>query len=118
MGFMKTSYFARVRSSLVIQPEQLVSIARTCPEGFMGREYKKLAPSYALLQAYKSNGDTQRYIGAYRHEVLSELDPEEVYQELGEDSILLCWEGRDKFCHRHIVADWFHSTLGIEVVEL
>jgi len=39
-----------------------------------------------------------------------------VYEELGENAVLLCWE-KDGFCHRHLVADWLQEKLGIEIKE-
>lgn len=30
---------------------------------------------------------------------------------------LLCYEAPEKFCHRHLVAEWFKNKLGIEVKE-
>ena len=30
---------------------------------------------------------------------------------------LLCYESPEKFCHRHLVAEWFMEKLGIEVRE-
>ena len=46
------------------------------------------------------------------------LDPETVYKELGEDSIIICYERYDKFCHRFIVAEWLEKELGIEISEV
>jgi hypothetical protein len=60
----------------------------------------------------------------YRDQVLSKLDPQKVYDDLGEDAILLCHEKWDDiksgkaFCHRRIVAEWLEEELGIEVPEL
>ena len=39
------------------------------------------------------------------------------YEEL-KYSILLCYEDNDKFCHRHIVAEWINLLLDIEVPEV
>jgi uncharacterized protein (DUF488 family) len=41
-----------------------------------------------------------------------------VFNELGEDAILLCWESPEKFCHRHLVADWLSKKLDIKITEL
>lgn len=45
---------------------------------------------------------------------MQKLNPEEVYQKL-DNSILLCYESNDKFCHRHIVAAWFEILLDVNV---
>jgi len=60
-----------------------------------------------------TNGE---YRAAYQ-EILDRLDPRKVYQELGEDAILLCWEKPGEFCHRRLVAEWLERELGVEVPE-
>lgn len=109
---MNTSYFAKYRG------EHGVSIALKTPEGFKGRLYKALAPPYWLLKKVKADGDTEYYTEQYYKEVLNKLDPRQVYEDLGADAVLLCWEGSEKFCHRHIIAEWLEKSLGIEVKEL
>ena len=95
-----------------------VSIAAKSPDFYKGREYKKLAPNYWFFKKYKDDGDEEFYTKQYYKEVLDKLDPKEVYKELGENAILLCWEGKDKFCHRRIVAEWLLNNLDVEIKEL
>ncbi len=114
---MNTSYFAKYKG------ENAVSIAGKCPEWFKGRQYKKLAPRYWFFKKYKEDGDKEFYTEQYYKEVLDKLDPKQVYEEIGEDAVVECWEGKDKngknkFCHRHIFAKWIYDNLGIEVKEL
>ena len=92
-----------------------VSIAGSCPKNFKGREYKKLAPKYWFFKKFKEDGDEKFYTNRYKKDVLNVLDPQTVYNELGENSILLCWEAGHKFCHRHLVAEWFKEKLGVEI---
>ena len=47
---------------------------------------------------------------------MQKLNPEEVYQKL-DNSILLCYESNDQFCHRHIVAAWFEILLDVNMPE-
>ena len=110
---MNTSYFAKSST----HPEA-VSIAAKAPKGYKGREYKALAPKYWFFKKYKEDGDSVFYTEQYRKEVLDQLDPKKVYEELGENAVLLCWEGKGKFCHRRLVADWFKEKLNTEVPEL
>ena len=84
----------------------------------MGKIYKKLAPPPWLLQKYKQDLDTEFYTANYTEHVLNKLNPEEVFQELGNDAIMLCWEGKNKFCHRHIVAKWLEKQLNIKISEI
>ena len=60
----------------------------------------------------------KEYTFLYYKHTLDYLDPEKVYNDLGDDSILLCWEKPGLFCHRHIVSNWFKQILGIDVKEL
>ena len=66
---------------------------------------------------YKDDGDEDFYTARYQEEVLSFLDPKKVVKDLGPESILLCWERPDRFCHRHIVAEWLRKA-GYDVWEL
>jgi uncharacterized protein (DUF488 family) len=57
----------------------------------------------------------------YREEyqkILDNLAPRQVFDDLGEDAILLCWEAPGKFCHRRLVAAWLEKHLGVTVPEL
>ncbi|MNE84045.1 hypothetical protein D3C80_1809130 [compost metagenome] len=111
---MKTSNFWNYTG------EHAVSIAGYPPNFYKGRQYKKLAPKYWFFKKYKEDGDIDFYIEHYYKEVLDKLDAREVYEELGENAVLLCWENvfKGEFCHRRIVAEWFERELGIIVPEL
>ena len=108
---MFTSYFSKYKEG------NGISIARITPHWFKGKEYKKLAPSYWLLNKYKNDGDIEFFTKYYQENVLDLLDPTLIYQELGEDAVLLCWEKSDKFCHRHLVAKWLNEKLNLNIKE-
>lgn len=110
---MNTSYFAKSGN----HPEA-VCIAAKPPRFYKGRCYPKLGPKPWFLKKYKKDKDEEFYTEQYYKEVLDKLDPKEVYKELGEDAVLICWEGSEKFCHRHIVAMWLSSNLGVVITEL
>ena len=110
---MKTSYFAKYKG------ENAVSISAKCPDWYKGREYKKLAPKYWFFKAYKDGDITkEEYTFCYKTEVLDKLDPKVVYEELGTNSVLLCYEKIGDFCHRHIVSKWLSDNLNIEIKEI
>lgn len=110
---MNTSYYAKYKG------DSAVSIAAKCPHWFTGRQYKKLAPSYHALMDYKNGKiNEEQFTELYYAEVLNNLDAKRVYEELGENSVLLCWEKSGSFCHRHIVAEWLQNELGVEITEL
>lgn len=110
---MQTSYFAKAHSL-----PNAISIASTSPDFYNGREYLPLAPSWSILSEYKKNHDIHLYTERYYAEILLPLDPQEVLNDVGKYSVLLCWESSEKFCHRHIVAKWFKDMLKIKVEEI
>lgn len=100
-----------------------ISIAGRAPEWYTGKQYKKLAPKYWFFKKFKDLQDEHYldeafYIEQYNKEVLSVLNPKEVYEELGENAILLCWEKAGDFCHRRLVADWLEKSLNIKIDEI
>jgi hypothetical protein len=106
---MFTSYFANVKKL----PADLVpvSIARGSPRGFTGKKELRLAPTWPMLKMQKSEYD------ARFAELLAKLDAAEIYQTLGENAVLLCWEKPGDACHRRLVAEWLEAALGIEIPE-
>ena len=38
-------------------------------------------------------------------------------QKIGKDVVLLCYETPEKFCHRHIAAQWLKDQTGIDIGE-
>lgn len=91
---------------------------------YQGKSYPKLAPKLSFWKVWHDNigviseeENIKYYIKEYWEQVLSKLNPEEVYREL-DYSILLCYESNMEFCHRHIVAAWFEILLGIKIPEV
>lgn len=112
---MKTTNFATARN---LKGGNIVSIALKSAREFHGREYRKLAPPWWILSAYRENHDEAEYVRNYQRHVLDKLNAGLIYQELGDDAILCCYERKGEFCHRRLVAAWFQKELGIEVAEL
>jgi len=108
---MFTSYFAKYKA------KNGISIAIKSPNWFDGNTYPLLFPHWNFLKQYFKDKNESDYIFAYNKEILSKLNPEEVYANLN-GMVLLCWEKSGKFCHRRIVAEWIETSLGIEVPEL
>lgn len=101
------------------------SISGDCGKAvnYNGRCYSKLVPKLSFWKIWHDNigkvsaeENNRYYIQEYWNQVLSKLDPQQVYDEL-DYSILLCYESNNEFCHRHIVAAWFEILLGINVFE-
>lgn len=92
--------------------------------GYTGRCCLKLAPVRAFWKKWKANigkipeiDNTKYYIHEYYTQVLKPLHPKEIAKKL-DNSILLCYEKDNEFCHRHLVAFWLEETLGIKVNEV
>ena len=92
--------------------------------GYLGPCFSILAPPEDLFRTWKYNignisekENNQYYIKEYYNRVLKNLNPEEVYKVLN-NSILLCYEEHDKFCHRHIVTAWLEYYLNIKSYEV
>ena len=106
---MFTSYFANVKK---LPPDLVpVSIARGSPRWFTGQQELRLAPTRAMLKMQKPDYD------AAFAEILAKLDPAEIYETLGENAVLLCWEKPGEACHRRFVAEWLEAALGVEIPE-
>lgn len=116
---MNTSYYF----SKLINPEtmNLVGISQSVPSFIKKkiRVYKPLCPPWSLIKAAKSKKISQsQYEKTYYELILNNLNPEKVYEELGHDAVLLCWEKPGEFCHRHIVSKWLSDNLNITIAEL
>ena len=81
-----------------------------------------LAPSDELLNKYKSGNKTEEeYIEIYTKEVLNDNNKDLIklknMLDLGYNVTVHCYCGKDKFCHRYILGDYF-KKLGYEVEEI
>ena len=109
------------------QTENGISISgdRGLKVGFRGRCLPQLAPKKEFYKIWHDNiGKISEeeniifYMTEYYKQVLSKLDPQEVYDMIPDGSILLCYEEPDEFCHRHIFAFWIELFLGIHTAEV
>ena len=137
---MKTSYYANLKK---IDLNENMPVAISGDEGkivgFEGRAMRSLSP-YTFFRKWKEkenniennfkNGEIsplmyqnlktinqQEYIQNFYDKVLKKLDPRKVYNELGENAVLLCFEKPTEFCHRFLVAGWLELTLGVQIDE-
>lgn len=111
---MKTSYYGRINSKAYEQFKKYGVQISANARYWNGPKYEPLFPTWEMIRC----NDEEKYEQMYREQILSKLDPLEVYNDLGEDAILLCYESIAKiesgetFCHRHIVARWLEEELG------
>ena len=94
------------------------------PDGLVLHEpYYKLAPTEDIL---KLKDSPKEYTERYRIEILRFLSPWDVgidffrigRKENTDKVVMLCYESPEKFCHRHVIAEWMHETMNIEVKEI
>ncbi len=115
---MYTSYFAQLKN--IKNP---IAICGKSPSWYKGSEYRILAPKFWFFDKYKKGEiDSEEYTKFYNAEVLSNLNPAKVYNDLfnfykTEDFTLLCYEAPNDFCHRHLVSKWFNDN-GYNIEEL
>ena len=111
---MNTSYFAKYKG------DKGVSIAIITPRwASKHRRYPPLMPTRELVNAYKKGLITPQEYETQYMAILTErgITPRQVLADLGDDAVLLCYEKKGLFCHRHIVAKWLRKD-GIMGTEL
>ena len=93
--------------------------------GFTGRCFPELAPKKEFWEIWHDNigkipeeENIKYYATEYYKQVLSKLDPQEVYDVIPDEAILLCYEGNMDFCHRHLLAFWFELFLEVRTSEV
>ena len=91
---------------------------------YNGECYLALAPKESFFRIWRNNtgkidqlDNNKYYINEFYHQILEELDPQDIYNQL-DNSILLCYEDNNEFCHRHLVAAWLELFLDIKVPEV
>lgn len=120
---MNTSYFAKYKNT----NGDAVSIALSTPFWYGKNKgwpkiktYSTLFPTWNMIREYKNSNAKNReqiYIEAYYKEILSKLNPQEVYNDL-KDKVLLCYEKPNDFCHRRLVAEWLQNNLDVKIEEI
>lgn len=110
-----TTYYARLRH-LDVDKYAFISISRKIPPNTPCVLYDALAPSATLLQAYKHNIYSQvafskRYVRTLSRKLTCKCVIDAIVDMAGNKiPVLVCWEGRDKFCHRHLVIKWLQRS--------
>lgn len=124
---MFTSYFAKTKKLLDSGYTNLVAISGYIPE-FYKKQMEvdnrlsrciELAPKKDWFFQWKNGDfDNNKYIELYYETVLNKLNINELYNNLGDDAILLCYEKPGDFCHRHLVSKYFKEKLNIIINEI
>jgi uncharacterized protein (DUF488 family) len=124
-----TSYYSQIDNLISYGIKNFYSISGTIPsfyESLMKNSkneccfyrIKELSPKKEWFYRWKKGEfDNNKYVELYNQTVLSELNPNDVISKIKDNSVLLCYESSEKFCHRHIVAEWLKKELNIEIKE-
>ena len=115
-----TGYYSKIKE-YVDSGLTLLSISRTKPEFAKSCiDIPQLFPSNKILWDYKKGKiDEMEYTSKYLDQ-LNELGVDRILQMIqifGNNVVLLCWESPEKFCHRHILADYINKNSGVIVEE-
>lgn len=122
-GTLYTSSYNRLDSKAYFDYSGLVfSISRQLPDDkriTKEMQWIELAPSEQLFRDYKSCKISwlqfeQRFLNEINKEAIKDLCS--LLNE-GDNVLLLCFEKKNKFCHRRLIAE-FIKELGYEVKEL
>jgi len=122
MNKIYTSYYAKIGR---FNPDKFIriQISKGCPTpGFIDLRFKSLEPSTELLNGIKSGlFDEFTYTDRYLQQ-LNKIGWNTLYEQFsrllstGRDLVLFCYESPEKFCHRHILADWFNKYPPCELI--
>lgn len=124
---MFTSYYAKTDLLLNNGFNNLVAISGWIPDFYqklMQTDKRlsrciELAPKKDWFFKWKNGEiDNDQYVKLYYETVLNKIDAQKLYNKLGDDAVLLCYESPEKFCHRHLIADYFNEKINIEIKEI
>lgn len=105
-----TSYFAKASKV----PDAIkIGISLTMPKFFQAdATIPVFAPTFEILSEFKRTGNAEVYTSKYL-DLLRERDAEiqkrvAILEKIGynKNVLLCCWETPEKFCHRHILAEY------------
>jgi uncharacterized protein YeaO (DUF488 family) len=100
-----------------------VSISLYRPKEFNGMQINSFAPTKELLSAFKNGLSEEEYEIRYRDQINKLSDIYSFFkimakQAKGRDILLLCYEKKNSFCHRHILSDIIYERYGYRIKEL
>ena len=124
---MKTSYFANFKK-LDRSKYIGVSIALYTPDSIF-HHILDFAPSKSLLMRYKQGlVNEEQYTKEYTEQLDELFDDGSMVNTLSylnnlekgfnKEIILLCYEGKGKFCHRHILSKYIKEKFDLDIREI
>lgn len=116
-----TSYFAKVMHHPDVKSGKLepINIATKQPNGFNLYTDNILLPHRFLVASYKTGVITESVYRLKYIQLLETRIPDiNIINTLLTNTVLVCWEAPDKFCHRRVFADWYMQKTGYIIPEL
>lgn len=97
-----------------------LAISRKPPDWYSGAVCKELCPTWNLVSDYKQGIiNSSEYEELYKLELQkNNADFTKLAEELPEFTTFLCFEPKNQFCHRHLIAKYLNEITGILVTEL
>jgi len=111
-----TSYFAHI--SKLPKEYPLYYISNSTINSRI-QQLSCVVPDWHIVKDYK-DGLINEEVYTQKYLQMLEDNKEEILKQiknLPNNSVLLCYEGKTKFCHRHVLADWL-KTYNIEIEEI
>lgn len=90
-----------------------IRVCRWVHKGQEARYDTTLPKLYPTAELLELEAPWEEWAERYRNDVLSKLDPLEVYNSLPNKCVLLCHERltqEDQTCHRRLIAQWFKEN--------
>ena len=122
MSIIRTSYYYKVRNKA--EHYYTVASSLTAPTGEYDRHAVKLAPTQDMLWYYKNSFISEAEYTRMYNKILDKLKADGSLDGFVKDFrkhdkvLLLCYEGKYKFCHRHILAEYLNKHYGLNITEL
>ena len=114
-----TSYYKNVAD--VGPAYTLIQVSNSKPKWFPWGVWPlpEVYPDFENVKALKDGVMSEDRFSQLYREKLAKLDRTVILNKINEivslgddrDAMLLCWENSDKFCHRHILAEWLGNNI-------
>lgn len=95
------------------------AISAKPPEWYRGKRFSQLAPTWEMINDYKSGKITKQQYADQYIELLRvrNIASEDVVDAFPDGTRFLCYEKRGEFCHRRVLAEWIERETGVIVPE-
>lgn len=122
MASIKTGYYSKIKT-YTENGYTPYSVSVSVPSFVCCDTIQSLVPPYDLLKRYKSGEITELQYRKEYFEILT-IRQKQVLKDLiniltkTPNIVILCWERKGKFCHRHLIAEFLNERFGLNITEL